>query len=33
MAQHNGHLTKTEQRGMNRQENRISRSIYRDKHK
>jgi hypothetical protein len=32
MAKHNGHLTKAEQRGLNRQENRISRSIYRDKH-
>jgi len=33
MAAHNGHLTKAEQRGINRQQNRISRSIYRDKHK
>jgi hypothetical protein len=33
MAKHNGHLTKPEQRGLNRQENRISRSIYRDKKK
>ena len=32
MAQHNGHLTKQEQRGINRQQNRISRSIARDKH-
>ena len=32
MAKHNGHLTKPEQRGLNRQENRLSRSIYRDKH-
>jgi hypothetical protein len=32
MAKHNGHLTKPEQKGLNRQENRISRSIYRDKH-
>lgn len=31
MAKHNGHLTKSEQRGLNRQENRISRSIKRDK--
>jgi hypothetical protein len=31
MAKHNGHLTKAEQRGINRQQNRISRSIYRDK--
>jgi hypothetical protein len=33
MAQHNGHLTKAEQRGLNRQENRISHSIAADKHK
>jgi hypothetical protein len=32
MAKHNGHLTKAEQRGINRQQNRISRSIYKDKH-
>lgn len=32
MAKHNGHLTKAEQRRLNRRENRISRSIYRDKH-
>jgi hypothetical protein len=32
MAQHNGHLTKAEQRGINRQQNRISKSIYKDKH-
>jgi len=32
MAAHNGHLTKAEQRRLNRRENRISRSIYRDKH-
>ncbi|MGB9072917.1 MAG: hypothetical protein WCC22_09610 [Terriglobales bacterium] len=32
MAKHNGHLTKPEQRGLNRQENRISRTIYKDKH-
>ncbi len=31
MAAHNGHLTKAEQRGINRQQNRISRSIARDK--
>ncbi len=31
MAKHNGHLTKAEQRGLNHQENRISRSIRRDK--
>ena len=33
MAAHNGHLTKAEQRGINRQQNRVSRSIYKDKHK
>ncbi len=32
MAKHNGHLTKVEQRQLNRRENRISRGIYRDKH-
>ena len=32
MAAHNGHLTKAEQRGINRQQNRISNSIYKDKH-
>jgi hypothetical protein len=32
MAKHNGHLTKAEQRGINRQQNRISHSIARDKH-
>jgi hypothetical protein len=32
MAKHHGHLTKSEQKGINRQQNRISRSIYRDKH-
>jgi hypothetical protein len=31
MAAHNGHLTKAEQRGINRQQNRISRSIKHDK--
>jgi hypothetical protein len=31
MAKNNDHLTKPEQRGLNRQENRISRSIARDK--
>jgi hypothetical protein len=31
MAKHNGHLTKSEQRGLNRQENRTSRAIRRDK--
>ena len=33
MAAHNGHLTKAEQSGINRQQNRISKSIYKDKHK
>jgi len=33
MAKHNGHLTKAEQRQLNGRENRISRSIYRDKQK
>jgi hypothetical protein len=32
MAKHNGHLTKGEQVRINRQQNRISRSIRRDKH-
>jgi hypothetical protein len=32
MAAHNGHLTKAEQRGINRQQNRISRTIHQDKH-
>jgi hypothetical protein len=32
MAKHNGHLTKAEQRNINRQQNRISHSIARDKH-
>jgi hypothetical protein len=32
MAKHDGHLTKAEQRGINRQQNRISKSIYEDKH-
>ncbi|MGA2424658.1 MAG: hypothetical protein ABSG07_11685 [Terriglobales bacterium] len=31
MAKNNGHLTKAEQRGINRQQNRISRSIAKDK--
>jgi hypothetical protein len=33
MTAHNGHLTKAEQNGINRQQNRISHSIYKDKHK
>jgi hypothetical protein len=32
MAKNGGHLTKAEQRGINRQQNRISRSIAKDKH-
>jgi hypothetical protein len=31
MAKNNGHLTKAEQRGINRQQNRISRTIAKDK--
>jgi hypothetical protein len=31
MAKHNGHLTRAEQRSLNRQQNRMSRSIARDK--
>jgi hypothetical protein len=33
MAKNNGHLTKAEQKGINRQQNRISKSIYKDKHR
>jgi hypothetical protein len=32
MAAHNGHLTKGEQRQLNREQNRTSRQIYKDKH-
>ncbi len=32
MAKNGGHLAKAEQRGINRQQNRISKSIYKDKH-
>jgi len=32
MAKHNGHLTKAEQRQLNHRENKISKSIYKDKH-
>ena len=32
MAKHNGHLTKANQRQLNHRENRISKSIYKDKH-
>jgi hypothetical protein len=32
MAAHNGHLTRAEQKGINRQQNRISNSIAKDKH-
>lgn len=32
MAKNNGHLTKAEQNGINRQQNRISKTIYKDKH-
>jgi hypothetical protein len=31
MAKNNGHLTKAEQKGINRQQNRISKSIAKDK--
>jgi hypothetical protein len=33
MAAHNGHLTKAEDNGINWQQNRISKSIYKGKHK
>jgi hypothetical protein len=32
MAKHNGHLTKAEQRHLNQRQDRISHSIYKDKH-
>jgi hypothetical protein len=32
MAAHNGHLTKGEQKQLNKEQNRTSRQIYRDKH-
>ncbi|MGB8116607.1 MAG: hypothetical protein WCF22_22705 [Candidatus Sulfotelmatobacter sp.] len=32
MAAHNGHLTKAEQNKLNREQNRTSREIYKDKH-
>jgi hypothetical protein len=32
MAKNNGHLTRGEQRRINRQQNRVSKSIYKDKH-
>lgn len=32
MAKHNGHLTKVEQRHLNQRQDRISHSIYKDKH-
>ena len=32
MAAHNGHLTKGEQRQLNREQNRTSKQIYKDKH-
>ena len=32
MAKNNGHLTKAEQKGINRQQNRISKGLYKDKH-
>jgi hypothetical protein len=32
MAAHNGHLTKREQRQLNKEQNRTSKEIYKDKH-
>ena len=32
MAKNNGHLTKAEQNQLNRRQNHISNSIYKDKH-
>jgi hypothetical protein len=32
MAKNNGHLTKAEQNKINRQQNHVSKSIYKDKH-
>ena len=32
MAAHNGHLTKAEQKQLNREQNRTSKQIYKDKH-
>jgi hypothetical protein len=32
MSKHNGHLTKGEQRRLNKEQNKTSREIYRDKH-
>jgi hypothetical protein len=32
MAAHNGHLTKAEQNKLNREQNRTSKQIYKDKH-
>lgn len=32
MAAHNGHLTKAEQKNLNRRQNNVSKSIYKDKH-
>jgi hypothetical protein len=32
MAKHNGHLTKAEQTQLNKRQNKISKSIYKDKH-
>ncbi len=32
MAKHNGHLTKSEQRQLNKEQNKTSREIYKDKH-
>jgi hypothetical protein len=32
MAAHNGHLTKGEQKQLNKEQNRTSKQIYKDKH-
>jgi len=32
MAAHNGHLTKAEQKQLNKEQNRTSKQIYKDKH-
>jgi hypothetical protein len=32
MAAHNGHLTKAEQKNLNKRQNNVSKTIYKDKH-
>ena len=32
MAAHNGHLTKAEQKNLNQRQNKVSKTIYKDKH-